>query len=66
MTDVLVGSAVAAGEFGDSAVVGRLAWNVCAGMVGAACACGVVDGEVDLDRIDDVVNAHIGAALSGP
>lgn len=64
MADVLVESAVASGEVDDSAVVGRLAWNVCAGMVGAVCASGVVSGDVELYRIDDVVNAHIGAAVS--
>ncbi len=63
LTDVLVVSAVAAGEVGVTAVVGRLAWNVCAGMVGAACACGVGGGVVELDCIGEVVDAHIGAAV---
>ena len=64
MTDVLVESAVAAGEVEATAAVSRVAWNVCAGMVGAVCACGVVDGDVELDHIGDVVDAYIGAAVS--
>lgn len=65
LAEVLIESAVAAGEVDDTPVVRRLAWNVCAGMVGIACASAVVEGVNDSGcRIADVVNAHIDVVVN--
>lgn len=59
----LVEEAITAGELGNHPAVHRLAWNLCAGTVGAAHAHTTTPETTELaTRIDDTVAAHLIAA----
>ncbi|MFK4362336.1 TetR family transcriptional regulator [Rhodococcus sp. 27YEA6] len=56
----LVDTAISTGEILDSSTTHRLAWNLCAGTVGAAHAAAFLGEDIDLvTRIGDTVAAHI-------
>ncbi|MBH5144284.1 MULTISPECIES: TetR/AcrR family transcriptional regulator [Rhodococcus erythropolis group] len=56
----IVDTAIAAGEIPDTPTTHRLAWNLCAGTVGAAHASASLGEDIDLvTRIGDTVAAHI-------
>ena len=61
----IVDAGIKAGEIPDTPTSHRLAWNLCAGTVGAAHAGVALREDIALiTRIDDVVSAHIAAALA--
>ena len=56
----IVDNAISAGQIPDSPTTHRLAWNLCAGTVGAAHAAASLREDIDLvTRIEDTVAAHI-------
>lgn len=56
----IVDTAISTGEILDSSTTHRLAWNLCAGTVGAAHAAAFLGEDIDLvTRIGDTVAAHI-------
>ncbi len=56
----IVEPAITAGEYVDDPIAHRLAWNLCAGAVGAVHAAGTLREDVDLvTRVQDVVSAHL-------
>lgn len=58
----IVDTAIAVGEIPDTPASHRLAWNLCAGTVGAAHASAFLREDIDLaTRIGDTVAAHITA-----
>ncbi|MEH6796700.1 MAG: TetR/AcrR family transcriptional regulator [Rhodococcus sp. (in: high G+C Gram-positive bacteria)] len=58
----IVDTAIADGELPDTPAAHRLAWNLCAGTVGAAHASVILREDVGLgDRVHDVVSAHLAA-----
>ncbi|MFE5790432.1 TetR family transcriptional regulator [Rhodococcus erythropolis] len=63
--DGVVDTAIAAGEIDDAPIVHRLAWNLCAGTVGATYASAIAGDDVDLvTRIEEAVAAHLRTALT--
>ena len=61
----IVESAITDGEFVDTSTTRRLAWNLCAGVVGIAHAAVTLRDDVDLTtRIHDMVAAHLHSALA--
>lgn len=59
----IVDSAIRTGEIPDIPIAHRLAWNLCACMIGTANASAVLREDVDLaTRIGDTVSAHVTAA----
>lgn len=62
----IVDTAIADGELPDTPAAHRLAWNLCAGTVGAAHASVILREDVGLgDRVHDVVSAHLAAFSEG-
>ncbi|MBH5141155.1 TetR/AcrR family transcriptional regulator [Rhodococcus erythropolis] len=58
----IIGTAIAAGEITNTLTTHRLAWNLCAGTLGAVNASAVLHENVDLTtRIDDVLTIHLSA-----
>jgi AcrR family transcriptional regulator len=56
----IIETAVTDGEFTDTPTTHRLAWNLCAGTIGAAHASAIMREGIDLaTRIEDTVTAHI-------
>lgn len=56
----IIDAAISAGEIPDTPTAHRLAWNLCAGTVGAAHAAASLGENIDLvTRIGDTVAAHI-------
>lgn len=61
----IVDTAITEGEIPDTPTAHRLAWNLCAGTIGATHACAFLREDIDLTtRIGDTVAAHI-KAVSG-
>ncbi|NMM90682.1 TetR family transcriptional regulator [Rhodococcus sp. SRB_17] len=61
----IVETAITAGDIADTPIAHRLAWNLCAGTVGAAYAAQALREDVDLaTRIDDAVAEHLRSALA--
>lgn len=62
-TDLNADTAITEGELTDTHTAHRLAWNLCAGTIGAAHASASLREDVDLaTRIEDTVTAHTEAA----
>ncbi|PCK24064.1 TetR/AcrR family transcriptional regulator [Rhodococcus qingshengii] len=58
----IIGTAIAAGEITNTLTTHRLAWNLCAGTLGAVNASAVLHENFDLTtRIDDVLTIHLSA-----
>lgn len=58
----IIETAITAGEITDTPTARRLAWNLCAGTIGAINASAVLHENVDLTtRIDDVLTIHLSA-----
>ncbi|MBT2263512.1 TetR/AcrR family transcriptional regulator [Rhodococcus erythropolis] len=56
----IIETAVTSGEIPDTPAAHRLAWNLCAGTLGAAHAASALHEHVDLTiRIEDMVTAHL-------
>ncbi|MGW6656382.1 TetR family transcriptional regulator [Rhodococcus sp. NPDC055024] len=56
----IVDTAISTGEISDTPTAHRLAWNLCAGTVGAAHASASLGEDIDLaTRIGDTVAAHV-------
>ncbi|MDZ7912878.1 MAG: TetR/AcrR family transcriptional regulator [Rhodococcus sp. (in: high G+C Gram-positive bacteria)] len=56
----IIDTAITSGEVPDTPAAHRLAWNLCAGTLGAAHAASALREHVDLTvRIEDVVTAHL-------
>lgn len=63
--DALIQTAFTGSELDDHPLMHRLAWNLCTGTVGAAHAqTGAAENFNLVTRIDDVVDAHLRAAVS--
>ncbi|MGR6524419.1 hypothetical protein ACU5JM_22520 [Rhodococcus erythropolis] len=59
----IIDTAITEGEFTDTSTTHRLAWNLCAGTIGAANASATLREDVDFaTRIEDTVTAHTKAA----
>ncbi|UPU46718.1 MULTISPECIES: TetR/AcrR family transcriptional regulator [Rhodococcus] len=60
----IIDTAITTGELTDTPTTHRLAWNLCAGTIGAVNASAVLHENVDLTtRIEDIVAAHLRGAL---
>lgn len=60
LTSELVDQGIKAAVGGDDARGHRLAWNLCAGFVGAVSAVGVLREDIDLPaRVDDVLTSYL-------
>ena len=58
----IIDTAITEGEFTDTSTTHRLAWNLCAGTLGAVNASAILHENVDLTtRIDDVLTIHLSA-----
>lgn len=58
----IIETAITAGELTNTPTARRLAWNLCAGTIGAVNASAVLHENVDLTtRIDDVLTIHLSA-----
>ncbi|MCW2093149.1 UNVERIFIED_ORG: AcrR family transcriptional regulator [Rhodococcus erythropolis] len=61
----IIETAITDGELTDTPTTHRLAWNLCAGTLGAAHAASALREHVDLTvRIEDVVTAHLRSTLA--
>ena len=60
----IIETAITDGELTDTPTTHRLAWNLCAGTIGAVDASTILHENVDLTtRIDDIVAAHLRGTL---
>jgi AcrR family transcriptional regulator len=61
----IIETAITTGELTDTPTTHRLAWNLCAGTIGAANASETLREDVDLaTRIEDTVTAHLRNAIT--
>ncbi|MGZ0145335.1 TetR/AcrR family transcriptional regulator [Rhodococcus qingshengii] len=61
----IIETAITDGELTDTPTTHRLAWNLCAGTLGAAHAASALRDHVDLTaRVEDVVTAHLRSTLA--
>ena len=61
----IIETAITEGELTDTPIARRLAWNLCAGTIGAANASATLREDIDLaTRIEDVVTAQLRNALT--
>ncbi|MFI5436726.1 TetR family transcriptional regulator [Rhodococcus baikonurensis] len=61
----IIGTAITDGELTDTPTTHRLAWNLCAGTIGAAHASAILHENVVLaTRIEDIVSAHLHSTLA--
>lgn len=61
----IIDAGIRAGEIPDTPATHRLAWNLCAGTVGAAHAAVALREDISLiTRIEDVVSAHIAGVMT--
>ena len=59
----IIETAITDGELTDTPTAHRLAWNLCAGTIGAANASAVLREDIDLaTRIEDTVTAHLNSS----
>lgn len=67
LTSELVDQGIKAAVIGDNARARRLAWNLCAGFVGAVDAVAVLREDIDLPaRVDDAVTAYLDSVKPAP
>ena len=61
----IIETAIADGELTDTPTTHRLAWNLCAGTLGAAHAAAALREDIDIcTRIEDMVTAHLHGSLA--
>ncbi|MBS3694102.1 TetR/AcrR family transcriptional regulator [Rhodococcus qingshengii] len=61
----IIETAVTTGELTDTPITHRLAWNLCAGTLGAAHASATLREDIDLaTRIDDLLTVHLAAVAT--
>ena len=61
----IIETAITDGKLTDTPTTHRLAWNLCAGTLGAAHAVSALREHVDLTvRVEDVVTAHLCSTLA--